>query len=266
MCKKGEENGSDKRNPEEKVMKNKRFTFILAISLIALTCACGAKQDQSIATVPEVETITNEAKEDAAETTADDENGASETSEMTEEAVSEKIELPAYEYPGPEEFYFVLYDYLIKELGKDYEPSDVGIPCPIIIAEDESDKNDIKIWGNFWYYTYELNGDTLETKAGGSYPGLIHIKYTDEGYEVTGMEVVGDGSDFDPTSREIFGDHYNEFIMSNANSEGNEQTRAQIIANYVAANDLPITQYQDFGWDPVKLPEENIDNFYSILD
>ncbi len=182
------------------------------------------------------------------------------------ETASEKIDLPAYEYPGPEEFYWVLYDYLIKELGKDYEPSDVGIPCPIIIAEDESDKNDIKIWGNFWYYTYELNGDTLETKAGGSYPGLIHVKYTDEGYEVTGMEVVGDGSDFDPTSKEIFGDHYNEFIMSNANSEGNEQTRAQIIANYVAANDLPITQYQDFGWDPVKLPEENIDNFYSILD
>ncbi len=184
----------------------------------------------------------------------------------TADAAVGDIELPAYEYPGPELFYSVLYQYLIDELGTYYDHADVAIPCPIIIAEDESDKSDIKVWGDFWYYEYEQKGDTLETTAGGSYPGLIHVKYTDEGYEVTGMEVVGDGSDFDPSAKRIFGDHYNDFLMSCANTEGNEQTRAQIIANYVAANNLPITQYRDFGWDPVKLPEENIDSFYSDLN
>ena len=29
-----------------------------------------------------------------------------------------------------------------------------------------------------------------------------------------------------------------------------------IIANYVAANNPLITQYQDYGWEPVPLPEE----------
>lgn len=252
-------------------MKNRILVALLATSLVIATCACGANKDQSNVVVPTAESLTEVIQEENAQTASDESteaNGsaADDTTDTSEETAAEDIELPAYEYPGPELFYSVLYKYITDEFSPHYEDADVGIPCPIIIAEDETDKNDIKVWGNFWYYTYELVGDTLECKAGGAYPGLIHIKSTDEGYEVTGMEVVGDGSDFDPTSRQIFGDHYNEFIMSNANSEGNEQIRAQIIANYVAANNLPITQYQDFGWDPVKLPEENIDSFYSILD
>ncbi len=45
-----------------------------------------------------------------------------------------------------------------------------------------------------------------------------------------------------------------------------EKTRAQIVANYVAANNLSVTAIQDYGWDPQTLPEENIDSFYSTLD
>ena len=176
--------------------------------------------------------------------------------------------LPAYEYPGPELFYSVLYKYMLDEFSKNYAYDDVtvGIPCPIIVAEDESDKDDIKVWGNFWLYNYTLNGDTLETSSGGSYPGCIHLKSTDDGYEVTKMEQVEDGSNYDPSAKKIFGEHYEEFVKSGENEKENEATRAQIIANYVAANNLSITAYKDYGWDPVKLPEENIDSFYSQLD
>ncbi len=174
--------------------------------------------------------------------------------------------LPTYEYPGPELFFTVLYQYIIDEFSPYYDKADVGIPCPIIIAMDESDRNDIKVWGDFWYFNYDLNGDILENTSGGSYPGLIHVKTTDEGYEVTGFDAVGDGSDFDPTAKKIFGKYYDEFVKSNADTQGREKTRAQIIANYVAANNLNITAYQDYGWDPVTLPKENIDNFYSTLD
>ncbi len=181
------------------------------------------------------------------------------------DAGSSASSLPAYEYPGPELFYTVLYQYLIDELGPNYPEAQVGIPCPVIIAEDESDRDDIRVWGNFWYFNYDLNGDILENVSGGSYPGVIHIKSTDEGYEVTGMEVVEDGSRFDESAKKIFGEHYDEFIKAQGDDEGNEKIRAQIIANYVAANNLSITAYKDYGWDPVPLPEENIDNFYSIL-
>ncbi len=174
--------------------------------------------------------------------------------------------LPKYEYPGPEAFYTTLYDYISDEFGSHYEPSDVGIPCPIIIAEDESNKDDILVWGNFQIYNYRLNGDTLETESGGSYPGLLHFKDSQDGYEVTKAELVEDGSGYDPSAKKIFGKHYDDFISAMADEEKNESIRAQIIANYVAANDLKITAFKDYGWDPVKLPEENIDSFYSKLD
>ena len=176
--------------------------------------------------------------------------------------------LPAYEYPGPEAFYSVVYKYMIDEFGADYEPADVCIPCPIIIAEDESDHDDIRVWADFQIYNYSLNGDTLETQSGGSYPGCMHIKSTDDaaGYEVTEIELVGDGSDYDPTAKKIFGKHYDELVKSGGDEKGREATRAQIIANYVAANNLDIKAYKDYGWDPVSLPEENIDNFYSVLE
>ena len=51
-----------------------------------------------------------------------------------------------------------------------------------------------------------------------------------------------------------------------SDGEKQDEIRAQIIANYVAANKLSITQFKDYGWDPVKLPEENIDSFYSQLN
>ena len=57
-----------------------------------------------------------------------------------------------------------------------------------------------------------------------------------------------------------------EFQKIARDEEGREKVRAQIIANYVSANSLTVTAYQDSGWDPVPLPEENIDSFYSNLD
>ena len=177
-------------------------------------------------------------------------------------------ELPAYEYPGPESFYVVLYQYLIDTYAPDYPPAQVSIPCPVIVAEEDSDHDDIRVYGDFWIFNYDLEGDTLKNTSGGAYPGCMHFKAVDSaaGFEVTSMEVVADGSDFDESAKKIFGKHYDEFVKVNSDDKAREETRAQIIANYVAANNLSITAYQDYGWDPVPLPEENIDSFYSILD
>ena len=80
------------------------------------------------------------------------------------------------------------------------------------------------------------------------------------------MDVVNDGTDFDESAKKIFGDNYDAFTKDGSDEKLREKTRAQIIANYVAANNLNITAYQDYGWDPVTLPEENIDSFYSDLN
>ncbi|MBQ4364484.1 MAG: haloacid dehalogenase-like hydrolase, partial [Oscillospiraceae bacterium] len=181
------------------------------------------------------------------------------------DAMKEKA-LPEYEYPGPELFYSVVYDYIRDELGSGYPDADVCIPAPVIIYEDDTDREDIKLYGDFRVYKYALDGDTLECTAGGSYPGCMHVRTTDEGYEVTGFDVVADGSDYTESAKEIFGDHYDTFSKVGSDDEEKERVRAQIIANYVFDKNLPITQYRDSGWDPVDLPEQNIDSFYSVLD
>ena len=174
--------------------------------------------------------------------------------------------LPAYEYPGPELFYSVLYQYMIDEFGQYYDKSQVCIPCPVIIAEDESDRSDIRVYGNFWIFNYDLKGDILENTSGGSYPGCIHVKTTDAGYEVVSADIVEDGSGYTDSAKKIFGKYYDKFTKEGEDEKLREETRAQIIANYAAANNLNIKAFQDYGWDPVPLPEENIDSFYSILD
>lgn len=80
------------------------------------------------------------------------------------------------------------------------------------------------------------------------------------------ITLVEDGSNFTESAKKLFGDHYDKFMEVESDAEAREQIRAQIIANYVAANELSITKYQDEGWGPITLPEENIDSFYSQLD
>lgn len=226
----------------------------LAATMMVALIGCGADNVQPDEPQPKEATVASEVEEEEVA--------------ATEEAVEEQgqEELPAYKYPGPELFYSVLYQYIIDEFSPHFDVADVGIPSPYIVEVDEADKEDIKVYGDFWYMNYSLNGDILECEAGGSFPGCIHIKSTDEGYEVIGMDVVEDGGNFDESAREIFGEYYDVFMKVYSNSEFKEETRAQIIANYVAANNLNITAYKDYGWGPVELPEENIDSFYSYLD
>ena len=248
-------------------MKRKCLTGLLIASLCMTMAGCGGAEDaqkNSAETAVQEEVDPAEAGIDEAEAEPDADTQAAKGD--TTEVESEAVSLPAYTYPGSELFYTVLYQYIMDEFSPHYEAADVGIPCPEIVAMDDSDPEDIRVWGDFWYFNYRLNGEVLENTSGGSYPGLIHVKSTDDGYEVTGMEIVEDGSDFTESAKKIFGEHYDKFQKLTEDTDEREKTRAQIIANYVAANALSIKSYQDSGWDPVTLPEENIDNFYGELD
>lgn len=149
----------------------------------------------------------------------------------------------------------VVDQYIVNTFGKQYAQADVCIPQQIVVATDESDEQDIKVWGDFWVFNYNMAGDTLKTASGGSHPGLIHLKKGDKGYEVTGFEQVGDGSQFEPTAKKIFGDKYDAFMKMHSNDKEREQNRAQGIAKYAKSHDLKVTMYQDQGWPAVKLPE-----------
>ncbi|MCR5595652.1 MAG: hypothetical protein K6G12_07380 [Lachnospiraceae bacterium] len=162
--------------------------------------------------------------------------------------------LPAYTYKGSNPLAGAASEYMITEYSQYFETADVSIPVISIIDSDESDPEDIKVWGDFWIYNYDLEGDTLMTKSGGSFPGLMHIKKDADGnYSVYSMDVVEDGSSYNDSAKKIFGDNYDVFITATSDSEAHTDIRTDTIATYVDDNDLPITQYQDYGWDPVKL-------------
>ncbi len=164
-----------------------------------------------------------------------------------------KTELPVYEYSEKNTVEAEIYKYLIEKIASQYDKCDVTIPIVQIVATDDSNTDDIQVYGDFWVNNYDLDGETLMTASGGNYPGVMHLKVADEGYEVTSFDVVEDGSEFDASAKKLFGDHYDDFMKIYSDSEKRDSLRTEIIAEYVQRNSLPITQYQDFGWDPVLL-------------
>ena len=66
-------------------------------------------------------------------------------------------------------------------------------------------------------------------------------------YEV---EAVEDGEGYGDSMRRIFG----TVRMKKLDAVDSDALRTQYIADYVLQNNLPFTQYQDYGWDPVHIP------------
>ncbi len=244
----------------------KKRVLAVLISGVLAAASLSACSTDSVNTGEVAETV-KDAVEEAAENVSEEdvEEAKEAVQEIVEKAEEIKAELPEYEYPGPEAFYSVLYDYVVTEMGKNSEGG-VAIPDIMITGIDESDKEDIKAYGDFACYRYTLDGDTLERISGGSYPGCVHIKEGADGYTVTGMDMVEDGSGFDESVDRIFGDYAADFRKAYADDAEKEKVWTQTLANYVAANGLDIKYVKDYGWDPVKLPTQNIDSFYSILD
>ena len=164
--------------------------------------------------------------------------------------------LPAYEAGGADGCMRVINDYMAAK-GKDYSQGDVSLPVANVIAIDDSDPADIKVWGNFWVYNYVLDGETLKAVSGGAYPGLMHVKrieqpYCPVTYEVSAFDEVASGSDEAESIKKIFGDKAAN-LSTDATIQAGEKVRKATIEDYVHRYRLPITQYQDFNSAPVRL-------------
>ena len=146
-------------------------------------------------------------------------------------------------------------DYLVNAIGKNYAEAEHCIPCPFIISTDDGNKDDVLVWGDFWVFNYDIAGDTLKTKSGGNHPGLMHLKKTDNGFEVTNFEEVEDGAGNLESAKRIFGEHFDAFWEINSNAEKRENMRLQLVADYVKKHNLPVKMLQDYGWPAVALPE-----------
>ncbi len=150
--------------------------------------------------------------------------------------------------------YFSAIDrYLVDSIGSQYAKGEHCVPIHSIVRVDERNAEDILVWGDFWVFNYNQVGDTLKCVSGGSHPGLLHIRQTEKGFEVTAFDQVEDGSRYLPTAKKIFGDKFNAFKTINSDEKNRERLRAEVLATYAKKNGLAVTLYQDYGWPAKKL-------------
>ena len=175
------------------------------------------------------------------------------TEENTEAAEETKF-WGGYGYMGEDPVEGAVYEYMATEIAKQYEPEEgvVSIPAVYIIDRVDNEDGSVDVIGEFEIYNYTVEGDTLKMQSGGSHPGKMHLVKDGDYYKVESFEQVGDGSEFEPTAKKIFGDKYDEFMKVSSDDETMNAARTEAVANYVKATGLEVTKYQDEGWDPVE--------------
>ena len=159
----------------------------------------------------------------------------------------------AYKFQKKEDDPMAAIGRYMTEIGSQYAAGELCIPYCLIAGTDEEDPEDIRVWGDFWVENYNQAADTLKSVSGGSHPGCMHVKKTEDGFEVFQFDAVGDGSDFNPTAKAIFGDRFDAFMALYSNDDAKKAARAKSILDYAEAHGLDISCYQDFGWPAVKI-------------
>lgn len=174
---------------------------------------------------------------------------SSETSQVSEP--NDSAAVTEAEQPVVDTYSLAIDSYLIDSIGAYYAEGEYCIPTKTIIDVDDKNTEDILVYGDFWVFNYNLVGDTLKTVSGGDHPGLMHVKQTNDCFEVIAFDRVEDGSDYLPSAQKIFGDKFNEFQQVSSDEKAREQNRLNIIAEFVKKNNISATMYQDYGWDPI---------------
>ena len=163
-----------------------------------------------------------------------------------------------YGYMGQDPAECAVWKYMAEDIASQYGPDDkegvISVPVIQIVKKDEDNEDgEVDFYGDFWVYNYVVEGDTLKCVSGGSHPGKMEVVKSGDEYVVREFEPVLDGGSFESSARDIFEENYDDFMKVNGDSDAREKLRAQGLADYVKTNGLPVTKYQDEGWDPVEL-------------
>ena len=143
-------------------------------------------------------------------------------------------------------------EYLVREIGSQYALGEICIPTLLIAAEEE-DSVQLKVYCDTWIFWYQQAGDTLKTVSGGNHSGCMTVMQKDGKPVVTAFEQTTDGAGYDASAKRIFGKHYDVYHNMNSNQDVREAVRKEQLQEYVRHHDLKIRFYQDYGWDAVEL-------------
>lgn len=165
----------------------------------------------------------------------------------------EKVE-PYEKYSG------IINKCLINLFHEDYLSGEETITFYDYISVDDSDKQDIRLLGNFWIMNYNQSGDTLKMVSGGNQPGEMHIRMIGEGkYEWISFRFVNKyvkEDDYEENAKQVFGEHYDEYLEAQADLDRRQIVQSEAIADYVHNHGLSANYYQDKGQSAIKIPFE----------
>lgn len=137
-------------------------------------------------------------------------------------------------------------DYLLREIAPYYLQGELCVPVLMMVHETDS-----CVWGDFWIFWYNFNGDTLKTVSGGNHSGRMTISEAGDSLYVAAFRQTEDGAGNDASARRIFGSYYDIYQNMHSNESVREAVRREQLSEYVLQNGLNVHYYQDFGWEAV---------------
>ena len=176
-------------------------------------------------------------------------------SEMVDLKTSDKIKLntklPEYEYTGKDLRIKAVFDETKKKSDEDKEEGLVTIPMLNIYKIVET-KSGAEVYANFWSETYYRYGNLLKNYSGGSYPGVMYLKKTKDGYRVTKTRYAEDGESQERSIWKLCKGYPDVAIRMMKDSVTQNQ-RKKVLQKYVSQNKLKIKAYKEYGWQYVNL-------------
>ena len=176
-------------------------------------------------------------------------------SEMINLKTSDKIKLntklPEYEYTGKDLRIKAVFDETKKRSDEDKEEGLVTIPMLNIYKIVET-KSGAEVYANFWSETYYRYGNLLKNYSGGSYPGVMYLKKTKDGYRVTKTRYAEDGESLERSIWKLCKGYPDVAIRMMKDSVTQNQ-RKKVLQKYVSQNKLKIKAYKEYGWQYVNL-------------
>ncbi len=231
------------------MQKKTWFTALLPGAAAALfLSACGQKQDMADAMT----------KAGAPTIEINDETAESVNQSIVDEETLSASGLPAYVYCGESLLESGVCEFMQDQWNSSLNPGDGGVlvPAPVILETDETDPEDVKVWGNFRMFGYALSGSTLTETCQGGGRGLLHLKQSGDGYEAVSFD---DGTDDAAlkTLCEGKSDLYGKFDGTDSDTAGSDLRRARIqyLQDYVNSYGLNIDSYQNAAGETVMIKD-----------
>lgn len=244
----------------------KYLSILLVVSLIGVSLiSCTSKQANQVAeSTSKVETV--------AETTKS-QNSGNEIKESVNHMTEREFKFDSgvkFVYTEDDDYMKAITDDMVLLSEEMFgNQGAVEIPTPHVVKIDDSDKNDIKVYGDFWIYGYDMYGTIFNTKNGGSNPGCYHLKDESGKITVISKEIAEDGSNNWSSLVKICGgdEELAKQVISHLPSDEDEKLREKYAKMYAKANGLRLSGIKDYGWPVILFGDisdaEFLYNFYS---